>query len=158
MRTKYAIKKLIIASFLITSVVVLLHLFGVASAVYNAISVFFNTYILDNIMLIMMTILVAALVFTFRRISELNKIVHEAKSYSSELHQALSEVKYLQGILSICQHCKSIRSDEGDWERLETYVMKHTDAKFSHGICPGCLEEHHSLYIEKIKSKGEGKK
>jgi hypothetical protein len=153
MRKKYAINRLIIISLLIFSVVISMYLFDIAPSFFIGLSMFFNDYILDNAMIILILLLVAALVFTFRRIVELNKIVNEAKSYSSDLHQALSEVKYLQGILSICQHCKSIRSDEGDWERLETYVMKHTDAKFSHGICPGCLEEHHSLYIKSIKSK-----
>lgn len=56
-----------------------------------------------------------------------------------ELQEALDRVKTLQGILPICMHCKSIRDDEGYWQRVESYVETHSDALFSHGLCPDCL-------------------
>lgn len=58
-----------------------------------------------------------------------------------ELQEALDSVKSLQGILPICMHCKSIRDDEGYWQRVESYVEKHSDALFSHGLCPDCLRK-----------------
>ena len=58
----------------------------------------------------------------------------------AELQQALSKVKQLSGLLPICSYCKRIRGDENYWERVESYITEHTDAKFSHGICPQCYE------------------
>lgn len=58
----------------------------------------------------------------------------------AELQEALSKVKQLSGLLPICSYCKRIRGDENYWERVETYITEHTDAKFSHGICPHCYD------------------
>jgi DNA-binding response OmpR family regulator len=57
-----------------------------------------------------------------------------------ELRQALSRVKQLQGLLPICCHCKKIRDDRNYWLQVEAYLTAHTEAQFSHGICPDCLE------------------
>src|SRR6185503_11029796 len=58
----------------------------------------------------------------------------------AELEEALSNVKQLSGLLPICSYCKRIRGDENYWERVESYITEHTDAKFSHGICPQCYD------------------
>jgi len=58
----------------------------------------------------------------------------------SELQTALSTVRHLKGLLPICSYCKRIRSDEDYWEQMESYIAQHSDAQFSHGICPGCME------------------
>jgi DNA-binding response OmpR family regulator len=55
------------------------------------------------------------------------------------LEAAVSTVKRLHGMIPICSYCKRIRSDSEDWEQLESYISQHTDAHFSHGICPPCL-------------------
>lgn len=59
----------------------------------------------------------------------------------AELQDALSKVKQLSGLLPICSYCKRIRSDENYWEQVESYISEHTDAQFSHGICPPCAEK-----------------
>ena len=59
------------------------------------------------------------------------------------LEQALAEIKTLRGIIPICSHCKQIRDDKGSWILLEAYIHDHSDATFSHGICPKCLAEHY---------------
>lgn len=59
-----------------------------------------------------------------------------------ELEEAIARVKKLEGIIPICMYCKSIRSDDDNWKRLETYISDHTDALFSHGICPTCFAKH----------------
>ena len=56
------------------------------------------------------------------------------------LQPALDEVRTLRGILPICSYCKKIRDDNGYWNRVEKYVSEHSEAKFSHGICPTCFE------------------
>jgi phosphoserine phosphatase RsbU/P len=59
----------------------------------------------------------------------------------AELQSMLDKVRQLRGLLPICSYCKRIRNDENYWERVEVYVTEHSDAKFTHGICPSCLEQ-----------------
>ena len=69
------------------------------------------------------------------------KLAEEAlEEERRQLQQALDEVRTLRGIVPICSYCKKIRDDEGYWNQVEQYVSKHTEAQFSHGICPACLE------------------
>jgi DNA-binding response OmpR family regulator len=58
----------------------------------------------------------------------------------AELQATIDNVRQLRGLLPICSYCKRIRNDENYWERVEVYVTEHSDAKFTHGICPSCLE------------------
>lgn len=57
-----------------------------------------------------------------------------------QLEDALRRVRQLQGLLPICAYCKRIRDDHNYWNQVETYLADHTDVRFSHGICPTCLE------------------
>jgi PAS domain S-box-containing protein len=59
----------------------------------------------------------------------------------AELQKALSEVKTLRGFLPICSNCKNIRDDKGYWNQIESYIRDHSDAEFSHGICPECAKK-----------------
>jgi CheY-like chemotaxis protein len=59
----------------------------------------------------------------------------------AELREALVSVKQLGGLLPICSYCKKIRDDHNYWQQVEAYVGEHSDAKFSHSICPDCYEE-----------------
>jgi GAF domain-containing protein len=54
--------------------------------------------------------------------------------------QALAEVKALRGLLPICSYCKKVRNDENYWEQIESYICQHSDAQFSHSICPDCRD------------------
>ena len=56
-----------------------------------------------------------------------------------ELFQAQKEIRTLSGVLPICAECKSVRDESGEWSRLERYLTRHSDASFSHGLCPPCL-------------------
>ncbi len=67
-----------------------------------------------------------------------------------ELEKALAEIKVLKGLLPICSNCKKIRDDQGHWEPIEVYIRNHSEAKFSHGICPVCAKE---LYPDFYKGK-----
>jgi phosphoserine phosphatase RsbU/P len=58
----------------------------------------------------------------------------------AQLETALAQVKQLEGILPICSYCKKIRNDLDCWQHVETYVTNHSQAEFSHGICPACYE------------------
>jgi len=67
-----------------------------------------------------------------------------------ELNDALSEVKKLQGFLPICASCKKIRNDDGFWQQIEFYISEHSEAQFSHGFCPDCINK---LYPDMTKKK-----
>jgi two-component system, response regulator PdtaR len=69
----------------------------------------------------------------------------ELRRLNRALRLALAEVKELRGILPICASCKKIRDDKGYWQQIETYISDHSEAEFSHGICPACAEK---LYPE----------
>jgi hypothetical protein len=55
------------------------------------------------------------------------------------VQDALAKVKALSGLLSICAYCKKIKDDEGYWGEIENYIMRHSNASFTHGMCPDCF-------------------
>jgi len=61
-----------------------------------------------------------------------------------DLQEALANVKSLSGLLPICASCKKIRDDQGYWNQIEAYVSEHTQAEFTHGICPECQSHLHA--------------
>ena len=63
----------------------------------------------------------------------------ESENLIKSLQDALHEIKTLRGIIPICSYCKNIRDNDGAWDKVEAYIAKHSDAEFSHGICPKCL-------------------
>jgi DNA-binding NtrC family response regulator len=72
----------------------------------------------------------------------------ERQRLMTELRMTLDHVKQLQGMLPICAVCKNIRDDQGYWSGVETYISKHLDVKFTHGVCPDCMEKHYLEFIE----------
>ncbi len=69
------------------------------------------------------------------------KIQCENENLIDELKQALEEIKTLTGVIPICAYCKKIRDEKGAWDRMEAYISAHSEAQFSHGICPECYEK-----------------
>ncbi|MCP4692526.1 MAG: response regulator [Desulfobacterales bacterium] len=67
-----------------------------------------------------------------------------------ELREALCNVKKLSGLLPICANCKKIRDDQGYWNRIEKYIHEHSEATFTHAICPECVEDLNLNAISKI--------
>lgn len=82
--------------------------------------------------------LIKALIISQERADELNEQKLILQQTIAEKEKALTEIRTLQGIIPICSYCHRIRSDEGAWSRLEAYISKHSEAKFSHSICPEC--------------------
>ena len=74
----------------------------------------------------------------FRNLKQSEEILQIEKN---RLETALSQIKTLSGLLPICANCKKIRDDKGYWNQIETYIHDHSDAKFSHGICPECFKK-----------------
>ena len=59
--------------------------------------------------------------------------------------KVFSHMKYLEGFLQVCSHCKKVRDEQGNWQQMEAYIQNRSEAKFSHGLCPHCA---HSQYPE----------
>ena len=78
------------------------------------------------------------------------RLVRELREEKEKLERALSEIKTLKGLVPICANCKKIRDDDGFWEQVEVYISDHTEAEFSHSICPVCVKK---LYPELYKDK-----
>jgi len=75
----------------------------------------------------------------------------EQQKLIKELQEALAEIRTLKGFIPICASCKKIRDDEGYWNQLEAYISKHTDAIFTHSICPQCAEKYKAEIDETFK-------
>ena len=73
----------------------------------------------------------------------------ELRKEHNKLRDTLEQVKILSGLLPICANCKKIRDDKGYWNQIESYIRDHSDAEFTHGICPECMKE---LYPDIIKT------
>ena len=67
-----------------------------------------------------------------------------------ELEKALSTIKVLQGLLPICAYCKKIRDQQNTWQRLESFITQHSNAEFSHGVCPSCYEKHIQVELDDL--------
>lgn len=72
-----------------------------------------------------------------------------------ELELALANVKLLQGLLPICCYCKKIRDDKNYWQQVDTYVADHSEAQFTHGICPDCRDKIVKPELERLKNDQE---
>lgn len=73
-----------------------------------------------------------------------------------ELHHALDHIKTLRGIVPICANCKKIRDDQGYWKQVEVYVRDHSEAEFSHGICPECIKKYYPEFVEEEGGENKG--
>lgn len=81
------------------------------------------------------------------------RIEEERERLIVELTEALTRMKQLKNLLPICCSCKKIRDDEGYWTNLETYLSKHSNAEFSHGICRDCMRKLYPERYEKLYGK-----
>ena len=79
--------------------------------------------------------------------------IEELKQGNEKLAEALAKIKTLRGLIPICSSCKKVRDDKGFWKQVEAYVSEHSEAEFSHGICPDCMKK---LYPEYTNEDTEG--
>jgi hypothetical protein len=80
--------------------------------------------------------------------NKLSSLSGEQRELIAKLQDALANIKTLKGLLPICASCKKIRDDKGYWSQIEVYVRDHSDAEFSHGLCPDCAKK----YFDEISS------
>jgi hypothetical protein len=102
-----------------------------------------NRYLDTGIRLVAYVVLAAS-------IAAVRESLVRERAITAELQEALDNVRQLRGLIPICAACKNIRNDEGYWERIETYIRDHSEAEFSHGICPECEKR---LYPDELLSR-----
>lgn len=101
-------------------------------------------------------IFVTLRVLPMRAVEQAEKSLRESERELTDkvalLEAALTKVKQLEGIIPICMYCKKIRDDKESWQQLEEYITQHSEALFSHGICPECYRKATSEYLEELES------
>lgn len=98
-----------------------------------------------------------ALLYSLRDVTERTQMEEERAQLIEDLREALATVKQLSGLLPICAGCKRIRDDDGYWATVEQYFSQHTEAKFSHGLCPKCRVELYPEYpVDDVDSGAPG--
>ena len=95
---------------------------------------------LDEIVSVTFFLVFAMAFFLIRRWRKLKQTVNDLSRLNEELSKALSEIKELRGIIPICAKCKKVKDDQGYWSQIESYIEKHSNADFTHGLCPDCME------------------
>jgi hypothetical protein len=84
------------------------------------------------------------------------QLLENEKELKKRVDESLAKIKILGGLIPICANCKKIRNDKGYWSQLEEYINEHSEATFSHGVCPECAEKLYGGYLAKMKKQQEG--
>jgi len=84
------------------------------------------------------------------------RLATRAEELSRRVNEALANVRVLRGLIPICMSCKRIRSDKGFWEQIEAYIRAHSEADFSHGICPECVRTLYPEYADGVVGPPSG--
>lgn len=124
-----------------------------ASVLLNSIDAGIDKYILKPVDV---EILFSALESCAETVTLERKIQEQAREKDeliARLQDALENVKRLSGLLPICSSCKKIRDDKGYWNQIERYIAEHSEAEFSHGICPECVRKLYPQYKHLIPEK-----
>jgi len=91
-------------------------------------------------------------VYPLKQLTERNQMLEVlVAERTAELSNAIAKMKKLSGMLPICSGCKKIRDDKNYWSEVETYVMDHSEAQFTHGLCPTCLD----IYFPELAKAAE---
>lgn len=137
--------RLIVGSILVTIMAELVFTFYIS--VYGVFSLIGHFLKIISFYLLYKALIVAGLVKPYDVLfRNLKKSENALRQERDNLEQALSEVKKLSGLLPICASCKKIRDDQGYWTEIEGYIESHSEADFSHGICPECMKKLYPAY------------
>jgi len=103
---------------------------------------------LDELVIVSAYLMVTFAIYSFRRWRDVrvsrDRLVHK----NEELHEAIAEIRRLRGIIPICSSCKNIRDDDGYWHEVEAYIIDHSEAEFTHSLCPGCMKKLYPDFIQ----------
>ncbi len=92
---------------------------------------------------------VVGIIESFQDITERINLEKERTELIGQLQSSLEKVKFLSGLLPICSNCKKIRDDKGYWNQIEIYIREHSEADFSHSLCPECVRELYPDYMSR---------
>ncbi len=95
-------------------------------------------------------------VAVFEDITERKRVEEERERLVHNLQDVLAKIRRLHGMLPICCSCKKIRDDKGYWNHLEVYIQEHSEAAFTHGICPDCLKELYGVSLDEDGDLSKG--
>lgn len=119
---------------------------GDARAAVEAMKLGASDYIIKDVDGVYLDLLPAVI----EQVLHQHNLTEERERLIVELQKALAAVKVLGGLIPICASCKKIRTDEGYWEAIEVYIRDHSEADFTHSICPECVEK---LYGDVLESE-----
>ena len=136
--TTTARKDLILICIILTGAFLLFCYFDLLEAIV-AFSNNYETFEIDEIISTLIVFAFCMAFYAWRRLLETNRAREELKGQKDALQRALNEVKTLKEIIPICSYCHKIRTEEGAWDALYSYINKQLNPGFSHGICPDCL-------------------
>jgi PAS domain S-box-containing protein len=91
-----------------------------------------------------------------RDITQRKWLEDDRQKLMNTLQSAYARIKELNGLLPICSNCKKIRNDKGSWQVIEAYIIEHTDATFTHGVCPDCMKILYPNYVQGNHKKPTG--
>jgi len=107
-------------------------------------------YVAISLCLFFVGAVIVLYVMAQRDITERQRLEQEKEKLIVDLQKALSKVKTLSGFLPICASCKKIRDDKGYWNEVERYIGGHSEAEFSHSICPDCIRKLYPEYADEV--------
>jgi PAS domain-containing protein len=98
---------------------------------------------------------ITAGIMVIRNVDQRKKMEKEREILIHDLNEALASIKTLRGLIPTCASCKKIKNSKGNWEQMESYIQKHSEAQFSHGICPECTKKlYPDIYDDIMKKHG----
>ena len=111
-------------------------------------------YEVDELIVVSVYLVFALFAHALRRLAILKKMTQQLRKKNDELVQASNEIKKLKEIIPICMHCKKIRDGSDNWVKLERYISSRTNSRFSHGVCPDCVDMYYSEYADDDTANG----
>jgi phosphoserine phosphatase RsbU/P len=124
-----------------------------ASVLLNSIDAGIDKYILKPVDVEILFSALESCAETVMLERKIQEQTREKDELIARLQDALENVKRLSGLLPICSSCKKIRDDKGYWNQIERYIAEHSEAEFSHGICPECVRKLYPQYKHLIPEK-----
>ncbi len=106
-----------------------------------------EVYEIDELVSASIVLAFCLVIFSIRRWQEILQYNTVLAKQNNELQHVLNQLKVLKGILPTCSYCKKIRNHDGSWEQMESYINTHSEAEFSHSICPDCI----NIPMEELK-------
>jgi len=110
---------------------------------------------LDEVLIVSVYLMLAFAVYSFRRWRDVQVSRKRLAQKNAELQTAFNEIKRLRGMIPICSSCQNIRDDSGYWHEVAAYISDHSEAEFTHSLCPYCMQKLYPDYIQDEMTQDE---